>query len=146
ADASEKQNAKSADEHSRVAENRSSEKQEDKKATDNSKGSQKQSDSEQLKEAGKQIADAMKGADKEATEAGKNPDSGKDTKSGNQQNLQAANQEDTQARNQQEATAGGEQQNKDAANPLTTLAAEQTAKAMPQLSDELLKKAAELRA
>ena len=109
---------------------------------DNRKG-QPQSPSPKT-DSGQPPADAATGANN----SDKNQPSDKDQQNGNPPPAQdAAAKADGQPSN--EPNAQGDQPNseaaKDANNPLANLAAEQAGKMLPQLSQELLKKAAELR-
>lgn len=72
-------------------------------------------------------------------------DTGKNNQPDKGQSSTEKAQDQSDASQQQAQTEGKEQPNQDASNPLTTAVAEQTAKALPQLSEQLLKKAQELR-
>jgi hypothetical protein len=89
-------------------------------------------------------------ADNSQVAADQKPESNKPADKGQPNTGKPEGQTETAQQNQADGKEqanqdGKEQPNQDASNPLTTVVAEQTAKALPQLSEQLLKKAQELR-
>jgi hypothetical protein len=82
-----------------------------------------------------------------AQETGKNnqPDKGQANTEKAEGQPEVAQQQAQADGKEQQSQDGKDQPNQDSSNPLTTAVAEQTAKALPQLSEQLLKKAQELR-